>query len=76
MVHVYVDAKNALMFITNIQINSDTNTYFSADIRSFSLMHLWYISVFIQALAFFAFIFFIWQKFNISKKYRIISITM
>lgn len=76
MVHVYMDAKNALMFITNIQINSDTNTYFSADIRSFSLMHLWYISVFIQALAFFAFIFFIWQKFNISKKYRIISITI
>lgn len=76
MVHAYVDAKHALIISTNFQINDGTNTYFSTNARSFSLMHLWYICVLLQSLLLFVCIFYIWAKFNISKKSRIISITI
>lgn len=75
MIHAYVDAKRALLLSTNIQINENSNAYFSESVRSFSLMHLWYICVFVQALLFFTCILFIWNKFNFSKKKRIISLS-
>ena len=74
MVHAYVDAKYALIISTNTQLNAEANAYFSTDARSFSLMHLWYICIFIQAMLLFTCIFYIWNKFNFSKKWRIISI--
>ncbi len=76
MIHAYVDAKHALMISTNAQLNAESNAYFSTSIRSFSLMHFWYICIFLQAILLFACIFYIWNKLNLSKKWRIISVSI
>lgn len=76
MIFAFTDAKFAILLSSNVQLSQGTNTYFSADVRSLSLMHLWYICVLIQALAFFAMLFFVWSKLRVSKAWRIASLAL
>ena len=74
MMEVYLDGKYASTLTTNFQLNQETSSYFSKNIRYCSLMHLWYICVLMQALVFFSVIFFVWRKFNFTRKWRIVTL--
>ena len=57
-----LSGRRALLSWLNVYLTSATTSYFAENTRAIPLMHLWYMSVLLQCYAFYAVLFFVWEK--------------
>lgn len=57
-----LSGRRALLSWLNVYLTSATTSYFAENTRAMPLMHLWYMSVLLQCYAFYAVLFFLWEK--------------
>ncbi|MDO4954821.1 MAG: acyltransferase family protein [Akkermansia sp.] len=59
--------RSALLSWLNVYLADATSSYFAENTRTMPLMHLWYMSVLLQCYAFYAVLFFLWEKLKCGK---------
>lgn len=68
--------KACLMGKGNVFLDHLSGNYFSSDTRALPLMHLWYMGVMLQSLLLFAVLFSLWQRYQVSRKVRMVHLAV